>query len=208
MQNISNINKTTIEEAANLILRGGVISFPTETVYALAADSTNNQAVRRIYDLKGRDKQKPLSLLVSDLAAAEKIAILDERAYKLFKNFAPGPITLVLRLRDNTNISPLVHNNTNIIGVRIPDHDLTSKILNAVNRPIIGTSANISNEQSCITAAQVKTCLGDKIDMLIDGGDALIGKSSTVIDVSGPEVKLLRPGVISYEQILALLAGN
>ncbi|MFV9875531.1 MAG: L-threonylcarbamoyladenylate synthase [Rickettsiales endosymbiont of Dermacentor nuttalli] len=199
------INKSIISRAVDILNLGGVVSFPTETVYALAANPYNIDAMLRVYSMKGRNNNKPLALLVDSISMIEKIAILDERSYKLLEKYAPGPLTIVLKLKDNTIYSSVIGGEDDTIGVRIPKHDVALEIVNMLSKPVVATSANISNQNSSITAQEVESIFGSQIDLIIDGGKSEIGIGSTVIDLSTDKVKLLREGSISFNKILKLL---
>ena len=184
-----------------IINDGGVAAFPTETVYALAADAGNYKAVAKIYSLKRRFNDKPLPILVGDVMQAKRIANFDDRAKKLALHFFPGPITLVLKVKPQNNLASNINKDLDSIGLRMPSNSIALQILKAVGRPLVGTSANISNQLSAIRAEEVVTSFGDQIDMLIDGGPAEIGTSSTIIDLSEIKAKILREGIISKARI-------
>jgi len=182
-----------------------VIAFPTETVYALAADATNDEAVNKIYDLKGRDKCKPLSLLMGSMYQASQVVEINEKAEKLALRFMPGPLTIVLRKKPGSIISKYVNVSSDKIGIRMPAHLVTLKILKAFGRPIIGTSANISgNNGDAIDPFKVMENFRD-IDLILNLGRTEYQDFSTVVDVSEPEISILREGVIPAETILNYL---
>jgi len=184
---------------------GGVIVFPTETVYALAADPADDEAVARIYELKGRDKCKPLSLLVGDMYQASQVVELNEVAEKLAMRFFPGPLTIVLNKKPGGNLSKLVNSANDKIGIRMPSHVLTLKILKAFGRPIIGTSANVSGfNNDAIDPFKVIESFRD-VDLMVNLGKTEHQKFSTVVDATGPKIEILREGVISKETIFKAL---
>ena len=184
---------------------GGIIAFPTETVYALAADPADDEAVARIYELKGRDECKPLSLLVGDMYQASQVVEINEMAEKLAMRFFPGPLTIVLNKKPGGNLSKLVNTANDKIGIRMPSHLLTLKILKAFGRPIIGTSANISGSNSdAIDPFKVIDSFRD-VDLIVNLGKTEHQNFSTVVDASGHEIEILREGVIPKETILKAL---
>lgn len=184
---------------------GGVISFPTETVYALAADPTDDEAVKNIYRLKGREQCKPLSLLIGDMYQASQVVELNEMAEKLAMRFFPGPLTIVLNKKPGGNLSSFVNNNSDKIGIRMPSHLLTLKILKAFGRPLIGTSANLSGKNDeAIDPFKVIDSFRD-IDLIVNLGKTEHQNYSTVVDATGEQIVILREGVLSRETILKAL---
>jgi L-threonylcarbamoyladenylate synthase len=198
---IRELNEQTLSKIVKVVDDGGIISFPTETVYALAADASNPQAVEKIYALKRRFNDKPLPVLVGDVYQAKRIVEFDERATKLSFRFFPGPITLVLKSKPHSNLASNINQNIGTMGIRMPNHLPTLKILQAVGRPLVGTSANISDTESAIDAYAVLRDFDNQIDLLIDKGTAEIGVPSTIVDLTGEEVKILREGAIPRKLI-------
>ncbi|AIL64825.1 Translation factor (SUA5) [Rickettsiales bacterium Ac37b] len=197
--------KSVINRAVDILNAGGIISFPTETVYALAANPNDISAISRLYQIKNRNVNKPFAILVDSIAMIEEVAILDKRAYILLEKFTPGPLTIVLKLKESVKYAAMISGNNNTIGIRIPHHNLALEIIKTVGRPIVATSANISNNNSSITAQEVESIFGSQIDMIIDGGRSEIGIGSTVVDLSTDKIILLREGSISFKEILNLL---
>ncbi len=195
----------TIAEAARLIREGRLVAFPTETVYGLGADATNATAVAHVYTVKRRPRYSAMNVLVPDTAAARAIGDLDARAEKLAAAFLPGPLTLVVPRSPACPVAPIVSNGLDRIGIRIPDHPVALALLRAVGRPIAAPSANPSGAVSPTTAAHVAQGLGDAVDMILDGGPCQVGVESTVIDLDGGEVAILRPGGIGRSAIEALI---
>jgi len=204
---INNVNKDVINKAAEIIKSGGVVCFPTETVYALACSSDNDQAIRLIYQIKGRDFNKPLSLLVADIGQIEEVAEVIPTAKLLLDKFAPGPLTIILNKKLESCVSSLVGTD-NTIGVRVPDHPIALAIIKAVGKPIIATSANISGSKEAINAQQVEEQLEGKIDFIIDAGNSLLKMSSTVVDLTGKEIKIIRQGTITEIEISSVIKSN
>ncbi|MCE3233685.1 MAG: yciO [Rickettsiaceae bacterium] len=197
--------KNNLRQAARLLEEGKVLSFPTETVYAIAGNALNEAAVSRIYEIKGRDFNKPLAILSPSLERLKNIVIINESACKIAEEFCPGPITLVLSKHPKCKVLPAVNSGLQTLAVRIPDNKIALEILKEANCPVIGTSANPSGKAEAINAAQVNNYFSDKLSMIIDGGECEIGKPSTIVDLTGPEIKILREGSISKEQIIAAI---
>ena len=189
----------TIAAAAALIAAGDIVAVPTETVYGLAADATDAAAVARIYAAKGRPAFNPLIVHVSDLAAAERIAVFGEDARALATRFWPGPLTLVLPVRAEAGIASAVTAGLDTIAVRVPAHRAMRALLIATGKPLAAPSANVSNGISPTTAAHVAGSLGDRVPLIIDDGACSAGVESTI--VKGRTV--IRPGPITAAQIAA-----
>ena len=189
-------NDEAIAEAARLILAGVPVAVPTETVYGLAADATNADAVARIYEAKGRPVFNPLIVHVPDLAAAEVLAVFSDDARALGVAHWPGPLTLVLPLRDGTAIASIVTAGLGTIGLRVPAHPAMQALLRATGRPLAAPSANASGTTSPTRAAHVLASLGGRIPLVIDGGPSERGLESTILAATGGPLRLLRPGPI------------
>ena len=203
---IRELNDQILKKIVRIVDNGGVISFPTETVYALAADASNPTAVEKIYTLKKRSPDKPLPLLIGDIYQAKIIGEFNDRAKKLSLLLFPGPITIILKKKPHNNLANNITPNIDTIGIRMPNNLTALKILQAVGRPLIGTSANISNSESSINAYQVLLAFDEKIDLLVDQGETEIGIPTTIIDLSTDKVKILRKGSISEKRILEILS--
>ena len=188
-----------IAEAARLILAGEPVAVPTETVYGLAADATNAEAVARIYEAKGRPSFNPLIVHVSDLAAAERIGQFDDEALALAKQYWPGPLTLVVPLRGAAGIASIVSAGLPTIGLRVPAHPAMQALLKAVGRPLAAPSANASGSISPTRAEHVLKSLGGRIPLIIDGGPTERGLESTIVAATGGSLRLLRPGPIEIK---------
>jgi len=186
-----------IAEAAALIRDGGIVAVPTETVYGLAADATNAEAVARIYAAKGRPSFNPLIVHVADLAAAERIAVFDADALALAEAFWPGPLTLVLPVRGDSGIASLVTAGLDTIAVRVPRHRAMQGLIAASGRPLAAPSANASGGISPTSAAHVAGSLGGNVPLIIEDGATEAGLESTI--VAGRTV--LRPGPVTAEAI-------
>ncbi len=194
-----------IEEAARIIRDGGLVAVPTETVYGLAGNGLNEKAVSEIYEVKGRPSIKPLSLMVPDESAMERYCPdVPEQARVLAKRFWPGPLTIVLKAKDD--IPGIVLAGGETVGLRCPDHPLTLALLRACGLPLAAPSANPSGEPSPRTAEQVMRCFDGKIDAVIDGGPCSIGRESTLIDLSRTPYRVLREGALPEAEIAEALA--
>ena len=188
-----------INKGIQILKRGGVIAFPTDTVYGLGADAFNPKAVERIYQLKKRPTHLPLPLLIGDVEQLAVLAAkpLPEIALFLARRFWPGGLTLVVSKAAHL---PGYLGNTNI-AVRVPAHPVCLALIQAINNPLIGTSANISDKPSVVTAGEVRQQLGNEVDLIIDGGRCPGGSESTVVDVTGGGAVILRHGIIPEEEI-------
>ena len=202
---IHELTESTLRKIVKVIDDGGVVAFPTETVYALAADVSNYKAVEKIYQLKRRFSEKPLPILIGDINQAKRIAEFDERATKLALRFFPGSITLVLKANIRHNLASNVNPQGGTIGLRMPNNIAALKILKAVGRPLIGTSANISNQKSATCAAEIVNAFNDQINMIVDLGATESDIASTIIDLTEPQSKILREGVVSKKKIEDIL---
>ncbi len=199
-------DEAAIFEAARIIRGGGLVAFPTETVYGLGADATEGEAVARIFEAKGRPRFNPLIVHVADLEAACALAAFDDKALALARHFWPGPLSLVLPLSTNPRyrISELVTAGLDTVAIRIPAHPAARALLAAAAVPIAAPSANKSGRMSPTQAEHVEEDFGDAVDMILDGGAAEAGLESTIVALA-PEPTLLRPGAIARGEIEAVL---
>ncbi len=195
-----------LDEAARVLLAGGLVAVPTETVYGLAADATNGAAVAAIYTAKGRPSFNPLICHVADLAMAESLAVMSPLARALATRFWPGPLTLVLPRSRECPVHELVTAGLPSIALRQPQHIATLGIISRVGRPLAAPSANPSEQLSPTTAAHVASGLGSKIDLIIDGGACRAGLESTIIAPGEDGAVLLRAGALARSEI-ELLTG-
>ena len=189
----------TIAEAGRLILAGQPVAVATETVYGLAADATNAEAVARIYEAKGRPSFNPLIVHVPDLAAAEQVGEFDETARELAQQYWPGPLTLVVPLRAGSGIASIVTAGLPTIGLRVPAHPAMQSLLKVVERPLAAPSANASGSISPTRAEHVMKSLGGRIALIVDAGATQRGLESTIVAATGGPLRLLRPGPIVVE---------
>lgn len=193
-----------IARAAALLRAGGLVAFPTETVYGLGGDATCDAAVAGIYAAKGRPSHNPLIVHVADLAMAERLAVFDDTARALAAAFWPGPLTLVLPLRPDAGLSPRITAGHPRVALRVPAHPLARALLRAGALPLAGPSANPSGKISPTTAAHVLQGLSGRIAAVLDGGPCALGVESTILAPGTPPA-LLRPGSIAPEDLACVL---
>jgi L-threonylcarbamoyladenylate synthase len=193
-----------IARAAALLRAGGLVAFPTETVYGLGGDARDDHAVARIFAAKGRPRFNPLIAHVPDLAAAERLAVFDDRARAVAAAFWPGPLTLVLPLREGSGLSALVTAELPTVAIRVPAHPVAQALLRAFGGPLAAPSANPSGKVSPTRAGHVLEGLSGRIAAVVDGGACAVGVESTILGLDGPPV-LLRPGGVPAEALEALL---
>jgi len=201
---VSRADAAAVGDAVRCLRAGGLVAFPTETVYGLGADATNAHAVARLYDAKGRPAFNPLISHVTGAAAAQKLARFDGNAAKLAEAFWPGPLTLVLPKADGCPVAELATSGLDSIAVRVPHHEVAQKILSSFGRPVVAPSANRSGHVSPTTAGHVLADLRGRIDLIVDGGASPVGVESTVVACLG-EPMLLRPGGLPREAIERVL---
>ena len=202
---VSPADETAIAEGARLIRSGRLVAFPTETVYGLGADATDNHAVAAIFEAKGRPTFNPLIVHVLDQQAAERMVRFDERARALAGRFWPGALTLVLPRQADCPVSLLAGAGLDTLAVRVPDHPIARALLTAAECPLAAPSANQSGAISPTRAEHVATSLGTAVDLILDGGPCPLGIESTIVDLSGDLPVLLRSGGIAVENIEALI---
>jgi L-threonylcarbamoyladenylate synthase len=190
-----------IARAARLLREGLVVAFPTETVYGLGGDATNDTAVAAIFAAKGRPRFNPLIVHVPDLVAAQRIAVFDARAQEAARRFWPGPLTLVLKRREDCPISLLASAGLDTVAIRVPAHPIAQALLRETGRPLAAPSANRSGRVSPTEAGHVAAEFGDGIALILDGGRCTVGLESTVLGLSGATPSLLRPGGLMLETL-------
>jgi L-threonylcarbamoyladenylate synthase len=194
-----------LDRAAALLRAGELVAFPTETVYGLGGDATDDRAVARIFAAKGRPRFNPLIIHVVDLAAAQRLVVFDRRALDLAAHFWPGPLSLVLpRLRE-CPVSFLAGAGLDSLAVRVPANPLPRALLRAIGRPVAAPSANRAGRVSPTTAAHVLAELDGRIAAVLDGGPCRVGVESTVLDLTPQRPTLLRPGGVTIEAIEAII---
>ena len=205
MTAIAQTSPDRLDRAARIIREGGLVAFPTETVYGLGADAGSGEAVARIFEAKGRPRFNPLIVHVGDLAQAETLAEFGQKAFRLAQTFWPGPLSLVLPRRAGAPLADLVSAGLPTVALRVPSHPVARELIAAAGVPIAAPSANLSGRVSATTAEHVAADFGDRVDFILDGGPSAQGLESTILgfDASGPI--LLRSGAIPRESIEAVL---
>ncbi len=193
-----------VAEAVEVLRHGGVAAIPTDTVYGLAAGGLDDAAVARVFEVKGRPEGMPLPLLLADVADISLCCVdVPESARSLAEAFWPGPLTLVLRRSDA--VPDIVTASGDTVGVRVPDHPVPREIARRLGSPITGTSANRSGLPPATNAREVREQIGNRVDYVLDGGAVRAGMPSTVLDLTGPEPVILRPGGVTPEALSEVL---
>lgn len=189
-----------IEKAISVLKQGGVVAFPTDTVYGLGTAANLPEAVEKIYQVKQRPHDKALPLLLGDLSQIDDVAHhVSETVWLLARTFLPGALTLVLPKA--VSVSDIISGGGQTVAIRVPAHPVPLAIISGLGAPIVGTSANISGHPSPLTADEVRAQFGDEIDLIIDGGRCPGGKESTVVDVTSEVPVLLREGAIARKEL-------
>lgn len=196
--------QAALDLAATALAAGELVAIPTETVYGLAADATDGEAVARIFEAKGRPRFNPLIAHVDGFAMAERIGRFDPLSRRLAERFWPGPLTLVLPLAEGSPVHPLVTAGLDTVAIRMP-RGFASGLIARLGRPLAAPSANSSGKVSCTTAAAVEADLGSRIGLIVDGGATPVGLESTILKVEAGCPVLLRPGGVTVEEIEAFL---
>ena len=199
--NVVAADDDSIAAAARLLAAGELVAFPTETVYGLGGDATNDRAVARIFEAKGRPRFNPLIVHFPDADSARAQVAFDGRADRLAARFWPGALSLVLPRQPGCAVSLLASAGLGSLAVRVPRHAVAHALLAACGRPIAAPSANASGKISPTTAEHVSRSLGMKVAMILDGGRCPVGIESTVLDLTGPAPVLLRPGGVTVEEL-------
>ena len=200
----NNIDELTLKKVGQTIKNGGLAIFPTETVYGIGTNGLNKTAIENLYSVKQRPLNKPISLLVSSMDMINEIACeISDIEYKLIEAFFPGPFTIILKKKDN--IPDILTAGNNTVGVRMPNCEITQKLIEYADCPIAAPSANITGKPSGIKVADFVQDFYDKVDYIIHNGDAKIGLASTIVQVTDGVPHILREGSITKEQILQVL---
>lgn len=185
---IDKIDEDIIFEAISVLSKGGVILYPTDTVYGLGANIFNNDAVRRVFEIKQRSFLKPLSVLVSDVRAMDLVAIIPNRQKEIIREYLPGPYTFILK---KENIVPrVITSGSSYVGVRVPDNEISRRLASLF--PITTTSANISDDEILSNPREILEQLGCDVDLVIDVGDLKSNHASAIVDLSQPNPKIVR----------------
>ncbi|WP_341821026.1 L-threonylcarbamoyladenylate synthase [Wolbachia endosymbiont (group A) of Myopa testacea] len=188
-----------VSKIINAIQNNLLVCFPTETVYALACNALNNESIGKIYQIKKRSQNKPLSIFVSDICSLMRIAKLEKKYIGLVNHFSPGPITYILPLKNN-NILPNEFFKDSI-GIRIPEHPIAISILNKLKVPIVATSINISGEKSVCKADDIPQSIKQNLSAVIEDDELVSGIESTIIDLTEDKIKVLREGAILLQTV-------
>jgi len=197
--------KNDLKIAVQRLLKGDLVILPTETVYGIGADATNNKAVKKIFHIKNRPFNNPIICHFENLEKVKEYVKLNEIALKMAEAFWPGPLTLILKKRENSPISPYVSNNNSMIGCRVPNHPLALKILKSLNRPIAAPSANITTKLSSTNVEHLDDKLKKNV-FIINGGSCDVGLESTVVNTNNDKTKILRYGSITEEEIKNIIS--
>lgn len=204
MKTIAASGPDSLQVALDVLRSGGLVCYPTDTVYGLGAGANDDSAVRRLYSVKERPADKPLPLLLADVEQVQTVAAdVTPQARALMASFWPGALTIVLRRQSDYHSLALAGDT---VALRVPDQPLIREIIRQLGAPLTGTSANRSGGASPLTAGEVVRQLGDEIDLLIDGGTCPGGIESTVVDATAGAPKLLREGALPWERIAAVAA--
>jgi L-threonylcarbamoyladenylate synthase len=212
--NASHPEIPALREAAEVLKAGKLVAFPTETVYGLGGDATNDKAVAGIFAAKGRPSFNPLIAHIAEVAQLEMLVKPDSRADELAAAFWPGPLTLILPRADKSPVSLLASAGLASLAVRIPSHPVAQALLKEVGIPITAPSANRSGHLSSTTPLHVMDSLGDKVDLILGSGKCPVGVESTIVDLCQPKAVMLRPGAVTREQLesvigpVAVSSGN
>jgi L-threonylcarbamoyladenylate synthase len=191
------------EQILSFLRAGGVIGFPTDTAYGLGADPFNEQAVRRIFEIKGRPEGKPILLLVDSVEMAAGVCNLSEKARRLADRFWPGPLTMILPAREH--VPSIVTAGTGNVGVRWPAADFALRVVSSLGQPITATSANRSGSPSSVTAVEVCEQFGESLELIIDGGKLPARGGSTLLDLTETPARVLREGPIAGSELSEVL---
>ena len=196
-------NKLDYEELkipAKIIKKGGIVIFPTETVYGIGTNGLNKEAIKKLYEVKQRPLNKPISLLVSNIEMVNQVAKnISKLEYKIMQNFFPGPLTIILEKKDI--VPDILTANTNTVGIRMPSGEIARKLIEYAGIPIATPSANISGKPSGTNIKDIQKDFEGKVDYFIDNGESKLGIPSTIVRVINNEVHILRQGSISKEEI-------
>ena len=196
-------DEAALKEAAECIKRGGLVAFPTETVYGLGADTFNGEAIKKIYQAKGRPSDNPLISHIADIDEVNRLAReVPENAKKLMEAYWGGPLTVILKRKDN--VPGVVSAFLDTVSIRMPSHSVANLLIKLSQTPIAAPSANLSGSPSPTTFAHCKADMDSRCDIIIDGGDCSVGVESTVVDMTGEVPVILRPGAVTREDIAAV----
>lgn len=188
------IDEKELDNTLNVINNGGIVIFPTDTVYGIASNITNENAIKKLFELKGRNDNKPICVLTSSVEKIHKVANIKPQELKIINDYMPGALTIILEKKDN--ISNILTSNLNTIGVRIPNNEISLKILEKQEYPLATTSANLSGNLPATRIEDLIEEFNGKVDIIIDGGTTDLKISSTIVRLEDEEIKILREGSI------------
>ena len=188
------INVDELENVIKVIEDGGVVIFPTDTVYGIAANSLDEEAIKKLFDLKERNDNKPICVLTSSVDKIKKIAYVRDEEQKIIDQYMPGALTIILDKKDN--VSDVLTSNLKTVGVRIPNNEIALRILEKLEYPLATTSANISGKEAAVKKEDLITEFDGRVDIIIDGGITNLKVSSTIVKLDNNEIKILRQGTI------------
>ena len=189
-----------LEKASELIKQGKIVVFPTETVYGMGTNGLDEDAVKKLYKVKQRPLDKPISLLVANMEMVNQIVKdITETEYKIMEQFFPGPLTIILKKKDI--VPNIVTAGQDTVGVRMPSGEIARRLVEIAGVPIAAPSANISGEPSGIDIQEIKDQFAGKVDYFIDGGKSELGLASTIVQVVDEKIQILRQGSITLEEI-------
>jgi L-threonylcarbamoyladenylate synthase len=204
---LKGIDAKLLAAGVEAISKGGVVAFPTETYYGLAVDPFNQQALRRLFAIKKRNQAKPILILIREESQLELLTSETPSLFRpLMQAFWPGALTLVFPCRPQ--VPALITGGTQTVGVRISSHPIAASLVNCVGGPITATSANISGFPAAVTAQEVREQLGRDVDIILDGGPTPGGSGSTIVSQEEGGLKLIRPGVIPFTEIIRRAGGR
>lgn len=188
-----------IEKAAEIVKSGGTIVYPTDTLYGLGVNALDRKSVEKVFEIKGRNYDKPISIAVSSLTEAKKYAEFSPLAVKIGKKFLPGPLTLILPSKNNL---PKQLNPDDKVRIRIPDNGIALEIIKKSRVPMTATSANLSGGKDSITASVAVKQIGDRVDLILDAGRCKYRKGSTIVKIADKKIEIIREGVIPRNKII------
>lgn len=193
-----------LKKPAQIIKNGGIVVFPTETVYGIGTNGLDENAIKKLYEIKSRPLDKPISLLVENISMIEMVAKdITKEEYSLIKAFMPGPLTIILKKKEI--VPDILTANSDTVGIRIPENDIALNLIKYVGNPIATSSANISSKPNRTNIQDIIKDFGNSVDYYIDGGKSKIGNPSTVVKLINGKPDILRRSVISKEQIMNVL---
>lgn len=193
------INKDELKKCVNIIKNGGIIIYPTDTVYGIGCNVWNEEAIKKIFEIKNRNYNKPMNVLCSDMKDIESLVLeVNEKEKEIVNSYMPGACTLVIN-KKRKEVSDILRAGLNTVAVRIPNNHIAIELIRECGFPLVSTSANVSGEDSATEIEKIVAEFKDKVDVIIDGGKSKIGVPSTIIQVDNKEIKVLRQGSLEIE---------